>query len=93
MRSALTAVIKKTLGAPSTFDEKGWLNIGLCGYQPELADFYITTGSLYLCSEIFLPLGLPATDNFWSDPEMPWTSVKAWSGQDLSPDHALDLNR
>ena len=93
VRSALTAVIKKTLGAPSTFDEKGWLNIGLCGHQPELADFYITTGSLYLCSEIFLPLGLPATDNFWSDPEMPWTSVKAWSGQDLSPDHALDLNR
>ena len=93
VRSALTAVIKKTLGAPSTFNEKGWLNIGLCGHQPELADFYITTGSLYLCSEIFLPLGLPATDNFWSDPETPWTSVKAWSGQDLSPDHALDLNR
>jgi len=40
-----------------------------------------------------LPLGLPATDTFWSGPEIPWTSVKAWSGQDLAPDHSLDLNR
>jgi len=89
----LTAVIKKTLGSPASFDAKGWLNIGLSGHQPELADVYITTGSLYLCSEIFLPLGLPATDPFWSGPETPWTSVKAWSGHDLAPDHALDLNR
>jgi len=93
VRSALTAVIKKTLGSPASFDAKGWLNIGLSGHQPELADVYITTGSLYLCSEIFLPLGLPATDPFWSGPETPWTSVKAWSGHDLAPDHALDLNR
>ena len=93
VRSALTSVIKKTLEAPATFDQNGWLNIGLNGHQPDLADVYITTGSLYLCSEIFLPLGLPASDSFWSDPEMPWTSVKAWSGQDLSPDHALDLNK
>ena len=93
VRSALTAVIKKTLGSPASFDAKGWLNIGLSGHQPELADVYITTGSLYLCSEIFLPLGLPATDPFWSAPETPWTSVKAWSGHDLAPDHALDLNR
>lgn len=93
VRSALTAVIKKTLASPASFDANGWLNIGLSGHQPELADVYITTGSLYLCSEIFLPLGLPATDPFWSRPETPWTSVKAWGGQDLAPDHALDLNR
>jgi hypothetical protein len=93
VRSALTAVIKKTLASPGSFDGNGWLNIGLSGHQPELADSYITTGSLYLCSEIFLPLGLPATDPFWSGVEMPWTSVKAWRGQDLAPDHALDLNR
>jgi hypothetical protein len=93
VRSALTAVIKKTLGSAGTFNDNGWLNIGLAGHQPDLADVYITTGSLYLCSEIFLPLGLPSTDPFWSGPETPWTSVKAWSGQDLAPDHSLDLNR
>ncbi len=92
VRSALTAVIKKTLSAPSNFTESGWLNIGLSGSQPGLADVYITTGSLYLCTEIFLPLGLANTDEFWSAPAEPWTSVKAWSGQDLPADHALDLH-
>lgn len=92
IRSALTAVIKKTFEAPSTFDKTGWLNIGLSGNQPGLAEFYITTGSLYLCAEIFLPLGLPETDEFWSSPAEPWTAVKAWNGQDLPADHALDIH-
>ncbi len=90
IRSALTAVIKKTLDAPDTFNEKGWLNIGLYGSQPNLAEGYINTGSLYLCTEIFLPLGLPPTDDFWSKPDMPWTSVKIWSGQNVPADHALE---
>lgn len=89
VRSALTAVIDKTLGAPNTFSETGWLNIGLCGNQPGLADFYITTGSLYLCSTIFLPLGLPAEDLFWAEPEMPWTAVKIWNGFDAPADHSI----
>ena len=92
VRCALTAVIKKTLDAPSNFDKAGWLNIGLSGSQPGIADFYITTGSLYLCTEIFLPLGLPDTDEFWSAPPLPWTSVKAWSGQDIPADHSLDIH-
>jgi hypothetical protein len=94
VRSALTAVIKKTLEPSSTFTKDGWLAIGLYGSQPALADFYITTGSLYLCTVIFLPLGLPATDEFWSAPAASWTSVKVWSGGDTVPaDHALDLNK
>lgn len=91
VREGLTAVIKKTLGAPETFTKEGWLNIGLYGKQPGLADFYITTGSLYICSNIFLPLGLPETDEFWSAPPAPWTAVKIWSGQDVPADHALEL--
>lgn len=92
VRSALTAVIKKVFDAPNTFTKDGWLNIGLFGYQPALADFYINTGSEYLCTEVFLPLGLPETDEFWSSPSIPWTSVKVWSGQNTVPaDHALDL--
>jgi len=92
VRSALTAVIKKTLEAPSSFTQTGWLNIGLYGHQPDAADFYITTGSLYLCATMFLPLGLPETDPFWSAPTAPWTAVKAWTGQDFPADHALDLH-
>ena len=91
VRSALTAIIKKTMDAPGTYNKQGWLAIGLCGSQPDLADSYITTGSLYICSNIFLPLGLPDTDEFWSAPAEPWTSVKIWSGQDVKADHAMDL--
>ena len=91
VRSALTAVINKTLEAPTTFTKGGWLNIGLYGHQPDVADFYITTGSLYLCATIFLPLGLPESDPFWAAPSAPWTAVKAWSGQSVNADHALEI--
>jgi hypothetical protein len=90
VRSALTAVMKKTLEASGTYKD-GWLQIGLYGAQPDLADGYITTGSLYLCSNLFLPLGLPETDEFWSAPAEPWTSVKVWSGQNVPADHAMDV--
>lgn len=90
VRGALTAVIRKTLTAPETFDENGWLRIGLAGHQPSLGEVYISTGSLYLCTGAFLPLGLPAEDRFWSGPPTPWTAVKAWRGMDLPSDHALD---
>jgi hypothetical protein len=93
VRDALTAVIKKTLDAPNTFNKAGWLNIGLYGAQPSLAEFYITTGSLYICTDIFMPLGLPETDEFWTAPPAPWTSVKIWSGQDVPADHALELKK
>ena len=76
VRSALTAVIKKTMDAPNTYNKQGWLSIGLYGPQPDLADFYNTTVSLYICSNIFLPFGMTETDEFWSAPAQPWTSVK-----------------
>jgi hypothetical protein len=93
VRGALTAVIKKTLDANGTYDKDGWLTIGVAGNQPDLADVYNNTGSLYLCTAIFLPLGLPDTDDFWSAPAEPWTAVKVWSGQDAPNDHALHLER
>jgi hypothetical protein len=92
VRSALTAVIKKTLESPSTFTKDGWLNIGLYGSQPSIADFYITTGSLYICTDVFVALGLPDTDEFWTAPSEPWTAVKVWRGEDVPADHALDLH-
>lgn len=91
VRSALTAVIRKTLESPSTFNKDGWLNIGLYGTQPSLADVYITTGSLYICMDIFVALGLPDSDEFWSAPAQPWTSVKIWRGEDVPADHAMDI--
>jgi hypothetical protein len=88
-RSALTAVIRRTIDAPGTFDAGGWLTIGFCGHQPQIGESYISTGSLYLCAVGFLPLGLPSTDPFWSDPPQPWTAARAWSGKPFPIDHAL----
>jgi hypothetical protein len=90
VRGALTAVMNKTFAPENTFTKDGWLNIGLHGLQPGLADFYITTGSLYMSTNIFLPLGLEETAPFWSDEGMPWTSVKIWEGKDLPADRPLD---
>jgi hypothetical protein len=89
VRCAMTAVIRKMIEAPGTFDENGWLRIGFCGHQPSLAESYISTGSLYFCSTAFLPLGLPSADPFWSAPARPWTSQRIWSGESLPPDHAI----
>ncbi len=89
VRGALSAVIGRTLNAADTFDEHGWLRIGLCGHQPGIGERYISTGSLYLCSVAFLPLGLAPADPFWSAPPQPWTSVRAWSGRAFPIDHAI----
>jgi hypothetical protein len=89
VRGGLTAVIRRTLTPAGTFDAKGWLQIGLAGHQPAIGEVYISTGSLYLCTTAFLPLGLPAEDRFWSRAAAPWSSVKVWGGTDFKTDHAL----
>lgn len=90
VRGALWAVIEKTLVDRSNYDENGWLQIGLNGHQPSLGENYISTGSLYLTSVIFLPLGLPESDEFWSTPDEPWTQKKIWwFAYDQQADKAL----
>lgn len=89
VRCALTSVIRKMAEAPGTFDEKGWLRIGFCGHQPALAETYISTGSLYMCSTGLLPLGLPPDDPFWSGKPARWTSQCLWSGESVPADHAI----
>lgn len=88
VRCALTAVMKRQL-LPGTFDKDGWLTLGVCGHQPELADSYVSTGSAYLCAFIFLPLGLPADDPFWSQPPVEWSSQRIWSGKSMRRDGSI----
>ncbi|MEQ8535620.1 MAG: DUF2264 domain-containing protein, partial [Imperialibacter sp.] len=52
---------------------------------------YISTGSLYLCSMAFLPLGLPSNNAFWAEPAADWTSKKIWNGVNVPADHAMSL--
>jgi hypothetical protein len=88
-RGALSAIIRRMIEAPGTFDDKGWLTIGFCGRQPGLGESYISTGSLYLCAVGLLPLGLPPDDEFWQAPALPWTSQKIWGGENVGCDRAL----
>lgn len=90
VRCALTAVISRIMQYPGTLDENGWLQPGIYGYQPELAESYINTGSLYLCAAVFLPLGLPPADSFWSGGDMKWTARRIADGENVMRDHALE---
>ena len=90
VRAALFTVIKKQIEMPGTFDKNGWLQIGVAGHQPDIGENYISTGSLYICSEAFLILGLPASDDFWNGKDEDWTSKKIWNGIDVPADHAED---
>ncbi len=89
VRCGLTAVIRRIMKS-GIVDEAGWLVPGVCGLQPGLAERYINTGSLYLCTAVFLALGLPETDDFWSREEEPWTGKKIFCGQQVSADRAID---
>jgi len=90
VRCGLTAVIERVMSAPDMFDEQGWLLPGVDGHQPELAEIYINIGSLYLCSAVFLPLGLEPADPFWSAADEDWSGRKVWSGGHITIDHALE---
>jgi hypothetical protein len=92
-RMALTRVIRRTLEAPGTWDANGWLRIGLAGHQPGLGENYISTGSLYLCSFALLPLGLPPSDPFWTQPPAPTTWERVWRGENLPADKAIKSPR
>ncbi|MCR5129901.1 MAG: DUF2264 domain-containing protein [Prevotella sp.] len=89
VRCGLTSVIERQLSQPLTFDNNGWLRIGYTGSQIRMSEDYINTGSLYLCTAAFLPLGLPADDPFWASPARDWTAKKAWNGEDVGADHAI----
>jgi hypothetical protein len=82
-RSALTAVIKRMMTAPGTFDKDGWLNAGIVGEQVNARDYYNYTGALYMCAMGFTHLGLPASDPFWTAPAAKWTQQRIWSGESL----------
>lgn len=89
VRAALTCVMKRMFSASGNFNEKGFLQIGLAGHQPDLGDWYSNNGSMYITSEVLLPLGLPADHSFWTVPAEDWTTRKAWQGDAFPKDHAI----
>jgi len=87
VRSALTAVIKRMFSKESVFGTNDFLQLGFCGHDPNIADYYTNTGNLYMTSLVFLPLGLPTEHNFWKAEPEEWTSLKAWSGKPFPKDY------
>lgn len=88
VRGGLNAVVRRMIEAPGTFDAQGWLRVGVAGYQPDVKEAYISTGSLYLCLNGLLHLGLPANDPLWTDPPKGWTQKRLWAGENVPSDHA-----
>ena len=83
VRAALTKVIENQFSSDDNFNNGGWLILGFNGHQQDIAEDYINTGSLYLCTTIFLPLGLSEDNEFWSSPKEEWTSIKGWNGEKI----------
>ncbi|MCS3797018.1 DUF2264 domain-containing protein [Niastella sp. OAS944] len=90
VRCGLSAVMHRMYDQCNNFDNNGWLVLGFCGHQPMIADYYTSTGSLYMATLGFLPLGLPANHKFWTDAPADWTSKKAWSAQPFKKDYHVE---
>lgn len=89
VRCGLTAVMKRQMSVPGTFDKNGWLTVGFAGHQPSIGERYISTGSVYLCCAVFVALGLPEDSEFWQAPDCDWTQKKIWKGLDVPCDKIL----
>jgi len=90
VRCGLTQVMHNLYDGNQNFDKNGWLLIGFNGHQPAIADAYTSTGSLYMATLGFLTLGLPADHEFWQAKPLPWTSLKAWTGEVVKKDYKVE---
>lgn len=90
VRSALTQVLMNQFKENQNFSQE-WLVIGVNGSQVNAAETHVTTGGLYSCCEVFLPLGLPPNDPFWTAPFEEWTTLKAWNGGQILRDQPIDF--
>ena len=89
VRAALQAVHEAIWSDPSNFTPKGYLTIGFAGHQPKLGDWYSNNGSMYICSESFLALGLPENDSYWTAPAQEWTQKKAFGHKPFPKDYPV----
>lgn len=90
VRCGLTQVFRNMYEGNQNFDANGWLVLGFNGHQPQMADSYTSTGSLYMATLGFLPLGLSANNAFWTAAPAEWTSKKAWSGKEVRKDYKVE---
>lgn len=78
VREALQQVIRRTFDG---YKDGDYLSFGFRfqnGDEPEIADSYSNSGSVYYALLIFMPLGLEDDAPFWSDPPQSWTQKRLW---------------
>jgi hypothetical protein len=90
VRAATMAAQRAIFSHPSNFNQQGFLTIGFTGHQPRLGDSYSNNGSMYLASQSLIALGLPEDDSFWTAPGLPWTTKKAFAGEDFPKDYYVN---
>jgi hypothetical protein len=90
VRAATMAAQRAIFGHPSNFDANGYLTLGFAGHQPKLADWYSNAGSMYIAAQSLLALGLPPGDGYWTAPSLPWTTRRAFAGDEFPKDYHVD---
>lgn len=88
IKNALSEVVKQYFENFSIFDEDGILIKGVVAKQESITEPYVSIGSLYMCSLIFLVLGIDKDDEFWTGNDS-WTSKKIWLGQEACLDKKI----
>lgn len=95
VRNGLNAVITHMFENSDLhiFDDAGFLTYGFSGFQPEIADEYSNSGSLYFALLIFMPLGLDENHIFWinnTESTDEWSQKKLYSGKSINRDQAIN---
>lgn len=80
LRNGLTAVIYRFAHMKHLFDKEGWLVEGVIGSQPSKSDYYVSRGSVYMCTMGIMHAALPPNDRFWTATDKQWTQRAIWSG-------------
>ncbi len=89
IRGAMDALLDRFVSASGNFLDGDFLSIGISGAQPSMAESYVSMGSAYHCTTFFLCLGLSPASDFWRTEGSAWSSLKAFTGEDIVADHAL----
>lgn len=88
IKNALSEVLFLSFEQYSIFDENGTLTKGITCEQSSVVENYISVGSLYMCSVIFIALGIVESDEFWQGNNM-WTSKKIVKGLEANLDKKI----
>lgn len=88
IKNALSEVLYLSFELYNIFDKNGTLTKGITCEQSSVVESYISVGSLYMCSVIFITLGIAEEDEFWQSDDM-WTSKKIIKGLEANLDKKI----